>query len=199
MGEVEKFWTEHNSFEHAMGGVSAAREAESPDAERVHHPAHYGGKGDYYEAIKVIEAWGLGFHLGSAVKYIARAGKKPGVSKLEDLEKAAWYLTRMVNRECAEIEKGLVVGEGGVMGDPKDIEALAAAEHESWMGWAVYMLDRVEQELADSSIPDALHAFQCLPGVKRWRRQAVTPYADLPEKEKESDRVEARKKIEVYQ
>jgi hypothetical protein len=41
----------------------------------VSHPAHYGGDAPY-EAIKVIEAWELGFHLGNTVKYICRAGKK---------------------------------------------------------------------------------------------------------------------------
>jgi hypothetical protein len=37
--------------------------------EAVNHPAHYGGD-TTYEAIKVIEAWNLGFHDGNAVKYI---------------------------------------------------------------------------------------------------------------------------------
>lgn len=62
----------------------------------VDHPIHYGGEHDPYEAIKVIEAWGLGFHLGNAVKYIARAGKKEGSDFLIDLEKAAWYLNRRI-------------------------------------------------------------------------------------------------------
>lgn len=66
--------------------------------EQVDHPAYYGGKDDPYEAIKVIEAWGLGFHLGNAVKYIARAGKKPNVPTLEDLCKARWYLDREIER-----------------------------------------------------------------------------------------------------
>lgn len=61
----------------------------------VDHPAHYGGDGTY-EAIKVIEAWGLGFSLGNAVKYIARAGKKGAA--LEDLQKARWYLDREIAR-----------------------------------------------------------------------------------------------------
>jgi hypothetical protein len=39
-------------------------------------PAHYGGADNPYEAIKVIEAWKLGFCLGNTVKYISRAGKK---------------------------------------------------------------------------------------------------------------------------
>ena len=44
--------------------------------EQVEHPEHYGGKDNLYEAIKVIDAWGLGFSLGNTVKYISRAGKK---------------------------------------------------------------------------------------------------------------------------
>jgi hypothetical protein len=38
----------------------------------INHPPHYGGDSTY-EAIKVIEAWGLGFSLGNALKYICRA------------------------------------------------------------------------------------------------------------------------------
>lgn len=58
--------------------------------ETVDHPAHYGGGDNPYEAIKVIEAWGLGFCLGNTVKYIARAGKKDGGGKLiEDLKSEA--------------------------------------------------------------------------------------------------------------
>lgn len=68
-------------------------------AEAVNHPAHYGGADNPYEAIKVIEAWALGFNLGNTVKYISRAGKKG--SSIEDLKKAAWYL----NREIANQEK----------------------------------------------------------------------------------------------
>jgi len=62
----------------------------------VNHPAHYGGADNPYEAIKVIEAWGLGFCLGNTVKYIAREGKKG--SAIEDLRKAAWYLQREIAR-----------------------------------------------------------------------------------------------------
>lgn len=64
-------------------------------AEAVNHPNHYGGEGNVYEAIKVIEAWSLGFCLGNALKYICRAGKKHA-SALEDLEKARWYLDREI-------------------------------------------------------------------------------------------------------
>lgn len=60
--------------------------------EQVNHPSHYGGKENVYEAIKVIEAWGLGFSLGNTVKYISRAGKKDKGKEIEDLKKALWYL-----------------------------------------------------------------------------------------------------------
>lgn len=64
----------------------------------VNHPDHYGGKGNIYEAIKVIEAWQLGFSLGNTVKYIARAGKKDTDKEIQDLEKAQWYLQRRINQ-----------------------------------------------------------------------------------------------------
>lgn len=67
--------------------------------EQVNHPDHYGGVDNPYEAIRVIEAWSLGFCLGNAAKYICRAGKKGDV--LTDLKKAAWYL----NREIERLEK----------------------------------------------------------------------------------------------
>jgi len=60
--------------------------------EMVNHPTHYGGEGNLYEAIKVIDAWDLGFCLGNTVKYISRAGKKHKEKELEDLKKALWYL-----------------------------------------------------------------------------------------------------------
>jgi hypothetical protein len=66
--------------------------------EEVTHPAHYGGKDNPYEAIKVIEAWDLGFCLGNTVKYISRAGKKDKAKELEDLYKAKWYLDREIKK-----------------------------------------------------------------------------------------------------
>ncbi len=41
--------------------------------DEVNHPAHYNqGK---IEVIEAIEDWKIGFHLGNAIKYIARAGR----------------------------------------------------------------------------------------------------------------------------
>lgn len=63
--------------------------------EMVNNPAHYGGKSNPYETIKVIRAWGLdkNFNLANTVKYLSRAGKKDSSPFIEDLRKALWYLT----------------------------------------------------------------------------------------------------------
>jgi hypothetical protein len=64
--------------------------------ESINNPEHYGGKQNTYEAIKVIEAWELNFHLGNVIKYVSRAGKKDKTKYKEDLEKAKWYLDRFI-------------------------------------------------------------------------------------------------------
>ena len=66
--------------------------------EQVNHPDHYGGKNNEYEAIKVIDAWDLGFSLGNTIKYISRAGKKGKNKELEDLLKAKWYLDHHIEQ-----------------------------------------------------------------------------------------------------
>jgi hypothetical protein len=72
--------------------------------ETVDHPAHYGGADNPYEAIRVIEAWGLDadFCLGNAVKYLCRAGRKPDTTEVEDLRKARWYLDRAITQRAAQ-------------------------------------------------------------------------------------------------
>jgi hypothetical protein len=77
--------------------------------EQVDHPKHYGGAENPYEAIKVIEAWGLGFCLGNTVKYISRAGKKDDV--LQDLRKAAWYLAREIDNMERQNRKAAAEGD----------------------------------------------------------------------------------------
>ena len=71
--------------------------------ENVDHPAHYGGAESQYEAIKIIDAWNLGFCLGNVVKYVLRAGRKASSQNREycrivDLEKALWYLKHEIDR-----------------------------------------------------------------------------------------------------
>lgn len=63
--------------------------------ELVNHPDHYQGK--KFEVIDIIEDYELNFTLGSAVKYILRAGKKD--DKDTDLKKAIWMLERELEEE----------------------------------------------------------------------------------------------------
>ena len=51
------------------------------------------------ETIDFIEAKQLTYNLGNVVKYVSRADHKG--NRLEDLEKAAWYL----NREIQNLKK----------------------------------------------------------------------------------------------
>lgn len=48
------------------------------------------------QVIEVIEDWNLNFHQGNVIKYIARAGRKNLETEIEDLEKAEWYIRRMI-------------------------------------------------------------------------------------------------------
>jgi len=59
-------------------------------ASKVDHPKHY-NQGQH-EVIDIIEDWGLGFHCGNVIKYVARHNMKGEPKK--DIEKAIWYLQR---------------------------------------------------------------------------------------------------------
>ena len=64
-----------------------------PQPDVVNHPPHYKIGG--IETIDFIEAKGLDYNLGNVVKYITRADHKG--NKLQDLEKARWYLDRAIS------------------------------------------------------------------------------------------------------
>lgn len=70
----------------------------APENNAVNHPRHYNT--GMFEVIDVIEDWELGFNLGNAVKYIARADHKG--KPIEDLEKAVWYLQRELARRVSQ-------------------------------------------------------------------------------------------------
>ena len=60
----------------------------------VNSPSHYtSGK---IEVIDFIDDKELGFCLGNAIKYIARAGKKDPTKTIEDLHKAKWYINHYI-------------------------------------------------------------------------------------------------------
>ena len=64
-------------------------------SDMVNHPDHYTDGG--IETIDFIEAKKLPYHLGNAVKYVSRAGKKNPEKTIEDLQKAVWYINRYIS------------------------------------------------------------------------------------------------------
>ena len=78
---------------------SMGKTVEKETIEMVNHPKHYQSKNGV-EVIDIIEEFGLGFHLGNVIKYVLRAGHKS--NELEDLEKAKWYLERVIDLKKTE-------------------------------------------------------------------------------------------------
>lgn len=71
-------------------------------------------------------------------------------------------------------------------------EQLAAYAHEAWSGWMYYLFQK------GTFNPDG--SFTILPeSAERWARQLSTPYRELPEREKISDREEADKMLAIVQ
>lgn len=60
------------------------------------HPAHYKQHPSGVECIDIIEH--MTFNTGTAIKYLWRAGNKPGESAAMDLRKAIWYIEREMQR-----------------------------------------------------------------------------------------------------
>ncbi len=71
-------------------------------------------------------------------------------------------------------------------------EALADYAHEAWAGWMRYQFGKAPLNNDGSwTMPAAF--------VERWQRQMNTPYAELPEHEKRSDRDEADKMLAIVE
>jgi len=77
-----------------------------------------------------------------------------------------------------------VKGAGKRMSREELVEALSDKEHASWARWMEYLFSKCETYMAGDSL--------VIPGhlVRRWRGQVETPYSELSEQEKESDRKE---------
>ncbi len=71
------------------------------------------------------------------------------------------------------------------MDEDERIELLAEYAHTAWSGWMVYLFRQVERWEDGKAVLSKW-------AVDRWKRQSETPYSELSEEEKESDRKEAR-------
>jgi hypothetical protein len=80
-----------------VNGVCNTCLSKKDEEDMIEWPKHYNmGK---IQPIDVIEDWKLDFRLASALKYIARAGKKDPTKTKEDLEKCIWYVQRYIDKE----------------------------------------------------------------------------------------------------
>lgn len=69
-----------------------------PTPDVVNHPPHYTGKIECIDAIDEVTQnlkGEHGYYTGTIIKYIWRWYRKNGV---EDLRKAQWYLTRLIEK-----------------------------------------------------------------------------------------------------
>lgn len=64
--------------------------------DEIARPRHYNIHPSGIECIQITEH--MNFCLGNAIKYIWRAGEKESTTRLTDLRKAHWYLTREIER-----------------------------------------------------------------------------------------------------
>ena len=93
-------------------------------------------------------------------------------------EKLAEEITNTVTAVLDEIEREV----------EKKLEHYAHLEHERWSSWQRY----VHSKMVEHSNGNG--EWVCLPSefFSRWERQINTPYKDLTEPEKESDREQVR-------
>lgn len=96
------------------GGLGSTGTTDLADAgDPVNHPSHYATYSP--EVIAITER--LGFCEGNVVKYLARAGRKPGASEQSDLDKARWYMRRIAYDKDGTFNRdALVAGYGDILG-----------------------------------------------------------------------------------
>lgn len=85
------------------------------------------------------------------------------------------------------------------------LEKLADLEHQQWALWTRYMLDQLEEAIgltfSEFRVDNPNHPVtkKAYENIDRWRRQIETPYSELSEKEKDSDREWARKVLDIVE
>lgn len=107
-----------------LGSTGTADLAAADDS--VNHPSHYTSYDP--EVITVTER--LGFCEGNVVKYLARAGRKPGTPEQLDLDKAYWYMHRIAyDKDGTFSRDALTAATGDILGT---LARLTPAEAGPW-------------------------------------------------------------------
>lgn len=77
-------------------------------------------------------------------------------------------------------------------------ESLAKYAHQAWAGWMEYLFAKsIYHEGCIKCNSDKGEYIIPRWAVERWKRQMNTPYEELSEEEKQSDREEADRMIEI--
>ena len=108
--------------------------------------------------------------------------------RLTELEAEADTLRKQLFAANTLISAGFRMADGDIYALR---EALADYAHAAWSGWMKYLFSKTEtsERFFSGEIVVVIPRW----AVDRWQRQMNTPYADLPEEEKKSDREEADK------
>lgn len=94
-----------------LGSTGTEELAAGEDA--VNHPSHYAS----YDPEVIVITEQLGFCEGNVVKYLARAGRKPGTPEQLDLDKAYWYMHRIAHdKDGAFSRDALTAATGDILG-----------------------------------------------------------------------------------
>lgn len=109
------------------GGLGSTGTADPTAADDpVNHPSHYAAYNP--EVIDVTKH--LDFREGNVVKYLARAGKKPGAPEQTDLDKAHWYMRRIAYDKDGTFNRdALTAATGNILGA---LARLTPAEADPW-------------------------------------------------------------------
>ena len=107
-----------------LGSTGTEELAAGEDA--VNHPSYYTA----YDPEVIVVTERLDFCEGNVVKYLARAGRKPGADRQRDLDKARWYMRHTAYDKDGTFNRdALVAATGNILGT---IAALTPAASGPW-------------------------------------------------------------------
>lgn len=138
--------------------------------------------------------------LGSAIPLAQLIEQLQDVLTMWEAKKDG-YSAILFEEAIATIKGAIREAEAAVRGaagpsEAQDVvEALAALAHEQWSGWMRHLFSRCDSRPTLAGMTARIPAGW----AERWMRQMNTPYAELTEAEKESDRNEARRVLDVLQ
>lgn len=127
------------------GGLGSTGTAAPPDEDdAVNHPSHYAAYDP--EVITITER--LDFCEGNVVKYLARAGRKPGTPEQLDLDKARWYMRRIAyDKDGAFNKDALIAATGSILGA---IASLTSAVAGPWSDVFAATIDLADEIAASA-------------------------------------------------